>query len=187
MTRRREDSAIHCKRRNACGVRRACVGPTVQPQANPPAWRRRAAPSRACEPPLGHRLPVREGTGADLDTANGWGHWKGTAVGEAVIAWGKALGEWRSCMARAEHYGWRERHRLHRRADRDAEREGPLRERFEALATPERARLQAELPEAKKLHDDLHGRHAGHLHYEVARPEALRRLDLLDHQIDAAT
>jgi len=61
-----------------------------------------------------------------------------------------------------------------------------LREAFEHLAAPERARLEAELPEAKKLHDDLHGRYAGHVHYEIAHPEALRRLDLLDVEISTA-
>ncbi|HEX8770619.1 MAG TPA: hypothetical protein VF711_07620 [Acidimicrobiales bacterium] len=51
------------------------------------------------------------------------------------------------------------------------------------MAGPERARLEAELPEAKKLYDELGDRYAGHVHYEVAHPEALRRLDLLDIQI----
>ncbi|HEX8770082.1 MAG TPA: MobF family relaxase, partial [Acidimicrobiales bacterium] len=122
-----------------------------------------------------------------LDEGDGWGAWKGTPVGDAGIAWQSALREWRSCTWQAEHAGWRERHGLLRRADRAAEREGPLREAFERLAAPERERLEAELPEAKKLYDELGDRYAGHVHYEVAHPEALRRLDLLDIQINSAT
>ena len=64
-----------------------------------------------------------------------------------------------------------------------AEREGPLRERFDALAAPERARLEAELPEAKKVLADLEGRYYGNLHFQIEHPEALRRLDRLDDQI----
>jgi hypothetical protein len=55
------------------------------------------------------------------------------------------------------------------------------------LAAPERARLQAELPEAKKLLADLEGRYYGHLHFGIAHPEALRRLERLDDQITAAS
>jgi len=62
-----------------------------------------------------------------------------------------------------------------------------LREAFERVAVPEREHIEAELPEAKKLHDELGDRYAGHVHYEVAHPEALRRLDLLDIQINSAT
>jgi hypothetical protein len=122
-----------------------------------------------------------------LDDGDGWGAWKGTPVGDAGIAWQRALREWRSCTRQAEHAGWRERPGLLRRADRAAEHEGPLREAFEHLAGPERERLEAELPEAKKLREELWGRYAGHVHYEVAHPEALRRLDLLDIQISGAT
>jgi hypothetical protein len=123
----------------------------------------------------------------DLDHGNGGSTWKGTPVGEAAVAWRSALSEWRSCTWQAEHGGWRERHGLRRRAGRAAEREGPLREAFERLAGPERERLEAELPEAKKLYEEFCGRYAGHVHYTVAHPEALRRLDLLDIQIRSAT
>lgn len=73
-----------------------------------------------------------------------------------------------------------------RRADLAAEREGPLRDAFERLAAPERARLTAELPEAKRLLAELDGQHYGHMHFEIRHPEALRRLNSLDHQIAVA-
>ncbi len=75
---------------------------------------------------------------------------------------------------------------MHRSADRAAEKIGPLRDDFEALAGPERARLRAELPEARKTLDELYGQYAGHSHFTVAHPEALRRLDRLDSLIATA-
>ncbi len=108
-------------------------------------------------------------------------------MGDAAIAWQRALGEWRRCSAQSAHVGGRERYHLLRRADRAADGLGPLRDAFEHLAAPERARLRAELPEAKKLLDDLEGRHCANLHFGIAHPEALRRLERLDDEIAAAT
>ena len=122
----------------------------------------------------------------DLDKAEGWGEWKGTPVGEAAIAWRGALREWRGSLAQAEHAGLRERHRLRRQAAQAAEREGPLRDRFEALAAPERARLKAELPVAQRELEEINASRRAHRHFELAHPEALRRLDLLDGQIATA-
>jgi conjugative relaxase-like TrwC/TraI family protein len=123
----------------------------------------------------------------DLDKAEGWAEWRGTPVGEAAIAWSRAVRERRACLAQAQHAGLRERHRLRQRASRAAEQIGPLRERFEALAGPERARLQVELPEANKNLADLEGRRNAYRHFQYQHPEALRRLDRLDEQIaDAA-
>jgi len=89
-------------------------------------------------------------------------------------------------LSRAEHAGLRERHQLRRQAARAAEREAPLRDAFEHLAAPERARLRAELPEAKKELAELRGQYYGHLHFQIAHPEALRRLERLDNQIATA-
>ena len=122
----------------------------------------------------------------DLDKAEGWGEWRGTPLGEAAIAWSGAVQERRACLAQAEHVGLRERHRLRQRAAEAAERVGPLRERFEALAGPERARLKVELPEAKRNLADLHGRRNAHMRFQQEHPEALRRLDRLDDQIGTA-
>jgi hypothetical protein len=118
-----------------------------------------------------------------LNEAEGWGVLKGTPVGEAAIAWKQAAGEHRRCLAQAEHAGWRDAHGLRRQAKAAAEREGPLREQFQALAAPERVRLETELPEAKKLLAGLEGRFYGNLHFQIKYPEALRRLDGLDTQI----
>jgi hypothetical protein len=122
----------------------------------------------------------------DLERAEGWGVLRDTPVGEAAIAWRAALGEWRGCEAQAERAGPWERHQLRRRADRAAEREGPLREAFERLAAPERARIRAELPEAKKHLAELEGRYYGNLHFQIAHPEAMVRLERLDREIPAA-
>ena len=122
----------------------------------------------------------------DLDKAEGWGEWRGTPVGEAAIAWRNALREWRGSLAQAEHAGLRERHRLRQQAARAAEREGPLRDRFEALAAPERARLRAELPAAQRELEEINGSRRAYRHFELAHPEALRRLDFLDDQIATA-
>ena len=124
---------------------------------------------------------------AALDRADGTGALQATPVGDAAVAWTKAVNEWRWCEKRAPGVGLRERHQLHKRADRAAERIGPLRDAFETLAGPERARLRAQLPEAKKTLDEMRGQFAGHVHFTVAHPEALRRLERLDSQIaDAA-
>ncbi|MGI8776006.1 MAG: MobF family relaxase [Acidimicrobiales bacterium] len=123
---------------------------------------------------------------ADLEKAEGSSFLQGTPVGDAAVAWTRAYNEWRSCEQRAPHAGLRERLQLHRRADRAAEKIGPLRDTFEALAAPERARLRAELPEARKTLDELYGQYAGHVHFTVAHPEALRRLDRLDSLIATA-
>jgi len=50
-----------------------------------------------------------------IDRGDGWGAWRDTPVGDAAIAWKKALGEWSWCSAQAKQVGWRERHRLLRR------------------------------------------------------------------------
>jgi hypothetical protein len=64
----------------------------------------------------------------------------------------------------------------------------PLRERFDALAALERARLaeDEELPEAKTVLADLQGQYCASLHFGIAQPEALRRLHRLDNQIATA-
>ncbi|HET7719051.1 MAG TPA: hypothetical protein VFK43_03725, partial [Acidimicrobiales bacterium] len=123
---------------------------------------------------------------ADLDKAEGWGEWRGTPVGEAAIAWSEAVQERRACLAQAEHVGLRERHRLRQRAAKAAEQEAPLRERFEALARPQRERLKVELPEAKRDLADLQGRQNAYTRFQYQHPEALRRLDLLDDRIATA-
>ena len=122
----------------------------------------------------------------DLDKAEGWGEWKGTPIGEAAIAWRNALREWRGSLAQAEHAGLRERHRLRRQAAKAAEREGPLRDRFEALAAPKRARLKAELPVAQSELEEINACRRAHRLFELAHPEALRRLDLLDDRVATA-
>ena len=99
---------------------------------------------------------------------------------------GGAATEQRSSLARAEHAGFRQRRQLHRQAERAAEREGPLREAFERLAAPERARIAAELPEARNVSAALQGQLAAHFHFQVAHPEALHRLDRLDRDIASA-
>jgi hypothetical protein len=119
----------------------------------------------------------------DLDRADGMGVWRGTPVGDAARGFSQAHREWMRCSAEATHAGWRQRHRLLCQADRAGERVRPLKEAFERLAAPERARLEAELPDAKKLLADLEGRYYGHLHFEIAHPEALTRLERLDSQI----
>jgi conjugative relaxase-like TrwC/TraI family protein len=119
----------------------------------------------------------------DLKRAEGWGTWKGTAVGQAAIDWQAAVRERDGSLGQADHVGWREAHGLRKRSRAAAERVGPLRERFDALAAPERARLEAELPEAKTLLAELEGRYYGNLHFQIRHPEALRRLDHLDNQI----
>ena len=105
-----------------------------------------------------------------LDNAKGGGVLQGTAVGRAATAWTDAKREWARCLDRAEQAGVRERHQLRKQAKGAAEREGPLRDAFARLAAPERARIRAELPEAKKLLDELEGQHFGHLHFRSAHP-----------------
>jgi hypothetical protein len=90
------------------------------------------------------------------------------------------------CLLRAEHVGWRERHQLRRQAAKAVERAGPLKEAFETLASAERSRIHAELPEARKLAAELQGQYAGHLHFQIKHPEALRRLERLDQEIASA-
>jgi hypothetical protein len=122
----------------------------------------------------------------DLDRAEGWVAWRGTPVGDAAIAWSGAVQERRACLAQAAHVGLRERHRLRQRAAKAADQVGPLRERFEALAGPERARLKVELAEAKRDLADLQGRRNAYMRFQHEHPEALHRLDRLDEQIATA-
>ncbi len=123
---------------------------------------------------------------ADLDKCEGWGVWKDTPVGEAAIAWRRAETEHRACRAQMPHVGLLERRQLRQRAEQAAEEMGPLREAFQRLAGPERARIEAELPEAKRLFAELEGQYYGRLHFQIAHPEALRRLDRLEHQLAGA-
>ncbi|MGI8806971.1 MAG: MobF family relaxase [Acidimicrobiales bacterium] len=124
---------------------------------------------------------------AALNKAEGWSAWRGTPVGEAAIAWREAVRERYGSLVQARSAGWRDAHRLRKQSAQAAEREPQLRERFEALAAPERARLKLKLPEAKKALADLEGRRRARGHFEFEHPEALRRLDRLDRQIaDAA-
>jgi conjugative relaxase-like TrwC/TraI family protein len=120
-----------------------------------------------------------------MDRGDGYGM-RGTPVGDAAIAWKEALGESGMCLLRAEHVGWRERHQLRRQAARAVERAGPLKEAFETLAGAERSRIHAELPAARKLAAELQGQYAGHLHFQIKHPEALRRLERLDQEIASA-
>ncbi|MCA1695152.1 MAG: hypothetical protein LC749_10695, partial [Actinobacteria bacterium] len=124
---------------------------------------------------------------ADLNKAEGWGEWRGTPVGEAAVAWREAVRKRDGSLVQARSAGLRDAHRLRKQSAQAAEREPQLRERFEALAAPERARLKRELPQAKKVLADLEGRRRARHHFEFEHPEALRRLDRLDAQIvDAA-
>jgi conjugative relaxase-like TrwC/TraI family protein len=121
-----------------------------------------------------------------LDQGEGWGVWRGTPVGDAAIAWKQAVTEQRSCLARAAHARLWERSQLRQQARRAAERQGPLREAFECLAAPERFRIRAELPKAERALADLDDQYYAHLHFTLAHPEALHRLERLDHQIATA-
>ena len=75
---------------------------------------------------------------------------------------------------------------LRKRADRAAEQEGPRRDRFERLAGPERDRIEEELPEARELFAELEGRRTGALRFSIQHPEAMRRLERLDREIESA-
>ena len=110
-----------------------------------------------------------------LERGEGWGEWRGAPVGDAAIAWAEARRARSGSLVQARHAGLRERHRLRQRATRAAERVGPLPERFEALAGPERARLKVELPEAKRNMADLQGRRNAYTRFQYQHPEALRR------------
>lgn len=62
-----------------------------------------------------------------------------------------------------------------------------LREAYERLAGPERARIDAELPDAEQRLTELEGQDLAHLRFEIAQPEVLLRLQHLDLQIALAT
>lgn len=123
---------------------------------------------------------------AELDQAEGRGAWRDTPVGDAAMAWSQAVGEQRRCLALAKHAGLWERHQLRRQAALAAERELPLREAFERLAGPERARIGIELPEAEQRLAELEGQDLAHLRFEIAHPEVPQRLQHLDRQIASA-
>ena len=120
-----------------------------------------------------------------LERGEGWGVLRHSAVGEAAVAWQEALGEWRRCSDRARSAPLRERHQLHRRADRAAEREGPLRKAFERLAGPERERVRSELPEAEERLAELDGQRRASVRFGIDHPEAGLRLTRLDREIAA--
>lgn len=88
-------------------------------------------------------------------------------------------------MAQAEHAGIRDRIQLHRRAALAAERERPLRSAYETLARPERARTARQLASAEQRQAELTDQSIAHHRFRVDHPEAVRRLDRLDHEITA--
>ncbi len=107
-------------------------------------------------------------------------------MGDAALVWSQAVDEQRRCLALAEHARLWERHQLRRQAALAAERELPLREAFERLAGPERARIGAELPGAEQRLAELEGQDVARLCFEIAHPEVPHRLQHLDRQIAAA-
>ncbi|MCA1704022.1 MAG: hypothetical protein LC808_12460, partial [Actinobacteria bacterium] len=119
-----------------------------------------------------------------LDKVDGTGILRGTPVGEAARALEHAVSEWRRCMAQAKDAGFRERHQLLRQANRAARREEPLREAYERLAEPERERIRAELPRAKKLLAEIEGQRAASTHFGAAYPDALGRRLALEREIE---
>ena len=96
------------------------------------------------------------------------------------------MDEQRRCLALAEHARLWERHQLRRQAALAAERQVPLREAFERLAGPERARIGAALPEAEQRLAELEGQGIARLRFEIAHPEVPQRLQHLDRQITVA-
>ncbi len=124
---------------------------------------------------------------ADLDRGEGEGVWRDTPVGEAAVALRHAQIEHRCCLAQANRgVGLRERWQLRRQAQRAREQQGPLQEAFERLAEPERDRIRAELPEANERLAELENRHYARTDFELLHPEALPRLERLNHQIATA-
>lgn len=119
-----------------------------------------------------------------LDKGDGGGILRGTPVGEAARALEQTANECRRCMDQAKDAGFRERHQLLRQANRAARREEPLREAYQSLAEPERQRIRAELPKAKKLLAELEGQHAATMHLGAANPEALGRRLALEREIE---
>ena len=124
---------------------------------------------------------------AELDRPEGRGAWRDTPVGDAAMAWSQAVGNQRRCLALAKHAGLWERHQLRRQAALAAEREPPLREAYQRLVGPERARIGTELPEAEQRLAELEGQDLAHLRFEIAHPEVPQRLQHLDRQIAIAT
>ena len=115
----------------------------------------------------------------ELAEANGWDLWRRTPVGQAAIDWQRTVSEQRRCLAEAKGAGLRWGRQLRQQAKRAAERAGPLQERFEQLAAPEQARIEAELPKAKRRVAELDGQHEARGRFEAEHPEALGRLERL--------
>jgi conjugative relaxase-like TrwC/TraI family protein len=124
---------------------------------------------------------------AELDRGEGRGLWRDTPVGEAAVALRHAQIEHRCCLSQATTgVGLRQRWQLRRQAQRALEQQGPLREAFERLAEPERDRIRVELPEANERLAELEDRHYARTAFELLHPEAVPRLERLDHQIVTA-
>jgi hypothetical protein len=124
---------------------------------------------------------------AKLDRGEGEGVWRDTPVGEAAVALRHAQYEHRCCLAQTNRgVGLWERWQLRRQAQQALEQQGPLREEFQSLAEPERERVRAELPEAMERLAELEERHYARTAFELLHPEALPRLERLDHQVATA-
>jgi hypothetical protein len=123
----------------------------------------------------------------ELDRGEGERLWRDNPVGEAAVALRHAQIEHRCYLSQATTgVGLRERWQLRRQAQRALEQQGPLREAFERLAEPERDRIRAELPEAKDRLAELEDRYYARTAFELQHPEALPRLERLEHQIATA-
>ena len=122
----------------------------------------------------------------DLERGSGWGVWRDTPVGDAARALSQAVEQHRTWKARAQGRGLLERRQLRNQAERALEREPALRDAFERLANVERARIAVELPAAKRELADLGDQRRAHWHWESEHPEAYRRLDRIEREIEGA-
>ena len=154
------------------------------------AEREALAPAIPADPGFGYdeqrRVQRLQDELEDLDRGWGWGVWRETPVGEAARVWSHAVEENRTWKARAEGRGLLERRQLRRQAEQALEQEPVLREAFERLANVERARIAVQLPEARKELEDLVDQRRAHWHWQNEHPEAYRRLDQLERDIEGA-
>jgi hypothetical protein len=120
----------------------------------------------------------------DLDEVEGWSEWRGTPVGDVAIAFQRAATEQRACPAQAEHARLRERPGLRARARRAGDLKAPLRAEFDRLAGPEYTRIKAELPDAERRLHEMQGPERAHRRFTREHPEAVRRFEYLDRQIE---
>jgi hypothetical protein len=124
-----------------------------------------------------------------VELGSGRGRYADTPEGDAAQALARAQHGRRQAetFARMPNMDWRSRRHWHRSAKASAAEETTAQERFQQASDPERERLEGKISALEEGRHELLRQVDERDDWLSAHPEAQRRLDNLDHEIDRAT